>query len=62
MLKLRFRRLSRMIARLPEEMGLPLDVAKRRARKVVTRVSLERQGGAMGKSIGKMWEIPGEVL
>ena len=51
-----------MIARLPEEMGLPLDVAKRRARKVVTRVSLGETTGNHGKYWGKLWEILGKTI
>ncbi|CAL1149566.1 unnamed protein product, partial [Cladocopium goreaui] len=55
-------RLSRMIARLPEEMGLPLDVAKRRARKVVTRVYRSRgtKQQRIAKSRSALLDTPGE--
>eukprot|EP00435_Cladocopium_sp_Y103_P007122 s542_g2.t1 len=55
-------RLSRMIARLPEEMGLPLEVAKRRARKVVTRVFRSRgtKQQRIAKSRSALLDVPAE--
>eukprot|EP00435_Cladocopium_sp_Y103_P069766 s719_g33.t3 len=51
-----------MIARLPEEMGLPLEVAKRRARKVVTRVFRSRgtKQQRIAKSRSALLDVPAE--
>eukprot|EP00434_Breviolum_minutum_P016068 symbB.v1.2.014161.t1/scaffold1029.1/size143119/3 len=55
-------RSSRMIARLKDDMGLTLDVAKRRANKVLTRVSRTKgmKQQRIAKSRSALLDVPGE--